>query len=360
LIIPIGTSQYAGTGLVPLGPVSGNVTQTVYLIADLVCYALVVAIASTRAGFERVATAVVAYAAGNVLFALLDLGTYATGTQDLLGFMRNSTYTLHHEEEVNGLKRIVGSFPEASAFAGSTVGALSFTGTMWICGRRPVWTGALTLASFILLILSTSSTGLLAAPIMVMILYATALKRCGLGPTSRVSATVVLMAPPLAVIAILVVLLDAKTSAAIADYVDLLIFSKSTSESGIERASWNSAALQNFFDSWGFGVGLGTARTSSFALAVLSHVGLPGAVLFTLFAISTLGIQRGKSGTFPSDIRLAARNGCLGFLVGSLAAGSSLDLGLLFFILAGLATAEPERDGADRLRGYPRCFGAPA
>jgi hypothetical protein len=187
VILPLGTSQY-GPGIVPLGPVSSNFTQGIYLSADLVCFALVVAAASTRAGFEALASALTAYAAGNVVFALLDLGTYATGTQGFLDFMRNAQYTLHHEEEVSGLKRIVGSFTEASAFAGSTLVALAFTGTMWLCGRRPALNGVLALSSLVLLILSTSSTGLLGAPVVLVILYVTALKRCGLHPSRRISA----------------------------------------------------------------------------------------------------------------------------------------------------------------------------
>ncbi|MPR10554.1 O-antigen ligase family protein [Microvirga tunisiensis] len=347
LIFPIGTSEYSGSGLVPLGPVSGNITQTVYLSADLASFALVVAVASTRAGFEAITGGVIAYAIGNILFALLDLGTYLTGTQDLLSFMRNARYTLHHNEEVSGLKRIAGSFTEASSFAGSTVVALSFTGTMWLCGRRPAWTGILALVSLILVILSTSSTGLLAVPFVMMILYATALYRSGLHPSGHVSAAVVLLAPLIVIIAALVVLLNDHLTAVIRDYVDLLVLSKSTSQSGIERASWNAAALQNFFDSWWFGVGLGTTRTSSFALAVLSHVGLPGAILLMIFIISAFARQRGRPRTFPSDVRLAARNSCLCSLPAAVASASTLDLGLLFFIMAGLACAEPERDAAE-------------
>jgi hypothetical protein len=349
LIYPIGTSEYEGAGLVPLGPVSGNLTQTVYLIADLICFALISAVASTRAGFGAIAGALLAYAAGNVLFALLDLGTYATGTQGILELIRNARYTLHHEEEIRGLKRIVGSFTEASSFAGATLAAFGFTGTMWLCGRRPVWTGTLALASFALLILSTSSTGLLAAPIVLIILYMTAFGRCGLHRSARVSAIAVLSTPPIVVIVALVVLLNEKTFATIHDYVDVLILSKSSSDSGIERGSWNAAALQNFVDSWGFGVGLGTARTSSFALAILSHVGIPGAILFSLFTVTALLHRRGTPRTFPSDIRLAARNGCFSIMLGSVASGSTLDLGLLFFVLAGVACAEPERETTNLL-----------
>lgn len=350
IIVPLGTSGYSGK-IVPLGPISSNFTQSVYLIADLTCFAMIVAIASTRAGFEAITSALIAYAAGNVLFALLDLATYATGTQGLLDFMRNARYTLHHEEEVAGLKRIVGSFTEASAFARSTLGALSFTGTLWVCGRHSSWAGPLALASLVLVVLSTSSTGLAGVLPVLMILYATALRSCGLQPSRRNSAAVVLLAPPVLAMAVIAVLLDAQASATVREYIDTIVLNKASSNSGVERSSWNLLAFQNFVDSWGLGVGLGTNRTSSVFFALLSNVGLPGLILYGLFAASAFAHRRGTPRTFPSDVRMAARNACLSLLIGDLMASPGVDQGLLFYILAGLASAEPERDTANRLAG---------
>src|SRR6201992_2581125 len=117
-IFPIGTSDYANTGsTVPLGPVSSNFTQSIYLIADLICFAITASIASSRAGFEIITRALLACAVANVVLAFLDIGTYATGTAWLLDFIRNAQYTLHIDAEVSGMKRIVGSFTEASSFA---------------------------------------------------------------------------------------------------------------------------------------------------------------------------------------------------------------------------------------------------
>src|SRR5882724_1026613 len=55
-IIPLGTSlDYAETGsTVPLGPVTGNLTQGIYLIGDLACFVMIVAGASTQTGFATV------------------------------------------------------------------------------------------------------------------------------------------------------------------------------------------------------------------------------------------------------------------------------------------------------------------
>jgi hypothetical protein len=360
-IVPLGVSEYANTGsTVPLGPVSSNFTQGVYLVADLICFAMTVAIASTQAGFVAIAAALVAYAAGNVLFALLDLGTYSTGTQWMLDFMRNAQYTLHNEEEVSGLKRIVGSFPEASAFARSTLGALGFTGTLWLCGRRPALTGALALASLVLVVLSTSSTGLAGTPPVLVVLYATAVMRGGFNPSRPYGSAAVLCAPLLVALVVLVVLLDDRASATIRNYFDLLIFNKSASDSGIERDSWNTSALQNFFDSYGLGVGLGTVRTSSFPLALLSNVGVPGSLFYLLFAATAFGRRRGTLRTFPSDVRLAARNACLGLIIGDIFAAPTVEQGLLFYVLAGLACAEPEHNTGDLSPGPGQQTGSKA
>jgi hypothetical protein len=345
LIFPLGTSEYASTGsTVPLGPVSGNLTQGIYLVGDLICFVLIIAIASTQAGFNSIASALVAYAAGNVIFAFVDLGTYATGTQWMLEFMRNATYTLHIDEDVGGLKRIVGSFTEASAFAGSTLGALGFTGTLWICGRRPALTGSLALVSLVLVALSTSSTGLAGTPPLLLILYVTALMRRGVDFRRPFASMAVLGAPLLVVAMILAVELNQDLSKPIHDYMNTLIFSKSTSDSAIERGSWNTSALSNFFDSYGLGVGLGTARASSFPLALLSNVGVPGTIFYLLFAASAFLRRRGTPCTFNSDVRLAARNSCLSLVIGGIFAGTTVDQGLLFCVLAGLACAEPERE----------------
>jgi hypothetical protein len=347
-IIPLGSSEYAETGsTVPLGPVSSNYTQALYLVGDFVCFTMIVAIASGQAGFAAITNALLAYAVGNALFAFIDLTTYATGTQWLLGFMRNAQYTLHFEEAVSGLKRIVGSFTEASVFARSTLGVLGFTGTLWICGRSPLFTGTLALVSMVLVILSTSSTGLAGTPIVLIILYVTALMRLGIHLNRPFSAALVLCAPLLVLAAVLLVQLNYEAFGPARDYVDTLIFDKAASTSGIERSSWNTFALQNFIDSYGLGVGLGTVRTSSFPIALLSNVGIPGLLFYLLFAWGAFVQRRGIPRSLPADVRLAARNACLGFIIGDSFAGATVDQGLLFYVLAGIACAEPERGMSD-------------
>jgi hypothetical protein len=357
-IIALGVSEYADTGsTVPLGPVSSNFTQAVYMTGNLVCFMITVTIASTRRGFVTLTGALIAYAAVNAALALLDVATYSTGTQAMLEFMRNAQYTLHNEEEVSGLKRIVGSFPEASAFSRATLGALGFTGTLFLCGYRPTLTGMLALTSLALVVLSTSSTGLAGTPPVLVMLYATAIMRGGFHPDKRPYGSAAIMCAPLLVAAlVLAVLLNDKASEIIRNYFDILIFSKSGSDSGVARGAWNEYALRNFLDSYGLGVGLGTNRTSSFPLALLSNVGIPGTLFYLMFIATAFFGRRGAPRTFPSDVRLAARNACLALIVADCFAAPTVNQDLIFYLLAGLASAEPERE----TRGLAPIAGKPA
>ncbi|KAA6488629.1 hypothetical protein MOV66_06240 [Agrobacterium sp. SHOUNA12C] len=343
-IVPLGTTVFGDTrSTVPLVPVSSNFTQSVYMIGNLICFAMTVAVASTYRGFQAVLAGLLAYSVANTVFALLDIGTYSTGSQGILAFMRNAQYTLHTDDQIAGVKRIVGSFTEASSFARSTLGVFAFTGTLWLCGRRPYISGPIAAISLVLVVMSTSSTGLVGAPVMLLILFATALSVSGRKNTSRTATVAIVFVPLVSLAVALLVAIDPDMSKLIYNYIDIVALGKSASNSGIERNSWNVAAIQNVFDSLGLGVGLGTARTSSFLLALLANVGIPGTIFYLAFAFDALIKKRGVQGSFMADARLAARNGCLGLLVGDMLVSPVIDQGLFFCMLAAMASAQPER-----------------
>lgn len=339
-IIPLGTTAFDDTGsTVPLTPVSSNVAQSLYLFTTLLGLITMTAIAATREGFSAVLNALLACCVANSAFAILDIATYATGTQELLGFIRNARYTLHTDSEIAGMKRIVGSYTEASVFARSTLGVLGFTGTLWLCGVRSRLTGTITALSFVLVVLSTSSTGLAGAPVMLLLLYAFAFVRLIQGNAARQAAMFALGAPIIGLAVVLLLLLDPDAGAKVYGYVDLVVLNKASSDSGIERSSWNVVSFQNFLDSWGLGVGLGTARASSFAVALLASVGIPGALFYTVFVFECFLRPRGQPGSLEADIAAAARNGYAGLLIGDLLVGPIIDQGFFFCMLAALAAA---------------------
>ncbi|MFT4184966.1 MAG: hypothetical protein QM636_23940 [Rhizobium sp.] len=353
-IVPLGTTAFGDTrSTVPLVPVSSNLTQSVYMIGNLICFAMTVAVASSWRGFHAVLAGLLAYSVANTVFAMLDIGTYATGSQGLLAFMRNAQYTLHTDDQIAGVKRIVGSFTEASSFARSTLGVLGLTGTLWICGHRPLLTGSIAAASLVLVVMSTSSTGLVGAPVITLILYATALSVSMRKGAHSFASVVIVFVPLLSLAVGLLVAIDPDLSKLVYNYVDIIALGKSTSNSGIERHSWNVVAFQNIFDSSGVGVGLGTARTSSFLLALLANVGIPGTLCYLAFAFAAFLRKRGVAGSFSADARLAARNGALGLLIGDMMVSPVIDQGLFFCMLAALASARPERREQVVRTGHP-------
>lgn len=343
-IIPLGTSVFEDTGsTVPLTPVSSNLTQSVYFCATLLCLLTLTAIASTRQGFSVVLSAVLAYCVANLAFALIDVATYVAGTQDLLSFIRNARYTLHTDSEVAGMKRIVGSYTETSVFARSTLGVFGFTGTLWLYGVRRALTGSLAASSLVLIVLSTSSTGLVGAPVMLLLLYATAFVSLVQGRASRNVGLFVIHAPVIGLAVVLLLLLNPEATAQVRGYVDLVVLNKAESNSGVERSSWNVISFQNFLDSWGLGVGLGTARASSFAVSLLASVGIPGVLFFTVFALECFLRPRGVIGSLEAHTAIAARNGYAGLLLGDLLVSPVIDQGLLFSMFAALAIAARPR-----------------
>jgi hypothetical protein len=122
--------------------------------------------------------------------------------------------------------------------------------------------------------------------------------------------------------------------------LDQLIFSKSDSESGIERAMLNESALTAFIDSFGIGIGLGSTRASSFLLVLLSNTGLVGALLYGAFLYKSFVLPKDMS--LPVKERsyiIACREGAIGGLIAASLSHAVFDLGLLIYILAGAAAA---------------------
>jgi hypothetical protein len=142
-----------------------------------------------------------------------------------------------------------------------------------------------------------------------------------------------------------IVALNEDYSAPIYNLLDTTIFNKFSTSSGMERSSWNRQALQVFIDTYGFGAGNGSMRTSSFPLAVIANLGIIGGLLFSLFF---LGLFFGTSGDGKSDpledaTRLAAKSACMAWLVTASISGALTDLGMPFFAFAAIACARPSR-----------------
>jgi hypothetical protein len=344
-INPVGLTAYGATAsVVPLGPTSGNISQSIYIMGDVVCFFCVMIFARTVDGVRTLVKLLVAYAIADIVFAFLDIATFWTNTGYLLGFIRNANYAFHLEEAAGNLKRIAGSFTEASAFSYATVGSLAFTARLWMGGYKPLLTLTLSIISFLLLLLSTSSTALVATFLLLAYLYASSVSTVAFGHSTRQSLAFFLVFPLLILVIVISVALNRAAAAEVKYYLDFTIFEKATSDSGVSRAALNTQALKNFMDTWGIGGGLGSIRASSFGLAVLSNIGIVGAALFLPFFACIFVARRSTGSPGTRLARSASRAACVGLLFASLVSGTLVDLGLPFFIFAALSCADPVLD----------------
>lgn len=346
---PIGATAFGFSAVpVPLGPATGNLTQTVYFAGDLAVFAIAFAFAQDEAGPRSFLRAILIYAAGNILFAAADLATFWTGTGFLLDFIRNATYTLHADTVVYDLKRIVGSFTEASSFAYASIGALAVTLSLWLDEVRPRIAGPLMALTLILLILSTSTTAYVGLPILLGAMFLVALRDAIFDRVTSNKANFVIFAPLIALCAGLALMQAPAVLEGVMRYADTLVFSKSSSGSGLERAELNASAWANFIDSYGLGVGIGSARASSFVMATLANLGGLGALAYGAFLVRILFAP--SLPTAAAEARachVAARWGCFALLVSSSLSGTLIDLGLPFFILAGFVAAQDAQEARD-------------
>jgi len=334
-VFPARTIGYT----LPLEPAMSNVTQSIYLIADFICFILLYTYAGTIEGKRTLGNAALVCAALNLMFAAVDLLTYFTGTTELLSFIRNANYGLLNETELAGLKRITGSFTEASSFGAATLGYFAFTIKLWLSRIRPRLTFILTGLSLFALLYSTSTTAYVGLAVFLAVIYLQTVVNALRRPINTQTLLFIAGVPIFLPILIIVIAMNDSTSSYIKDLLDTLVLNKMSTDSGIERSSWNSQAMQNFFDTFGFGVGNGSVRASSYPISVLASLGIVGALTITLFLISVF-FDRGRTNLSNSkfDIyRQAAKYTCLAWLITSLASGALVDLGLPFFVFAALA-----------------------
>jgi hypothetical protein len=333
-----------GPGIIsmPLGPTSGNATQSIYFLGDLVCFLLFYVIASRPDGVRFAVNAAIATSILNLCFAAIDFGSYVTGLGDVLAFIRNGNYRMLDAATVLGFKRIVGSFPETSTFAYFTAGFFAFCTRLWLGGIRPRLTGPIALGSLLTLAYSTSSTGYVATCGFLALLFAVCAVQALSRPVGKTTLILVTIFPLIVAVGLTGLRLYTPAWNVVGQLADASLFEKLNSSSGIEREKWNDQALINFSDTDGLGAGQGSVRASSFPIAVLSNIGIFGAATYALFLVGLFGGRRDRwQHPFPASCQSAARWACIAQLLGASVAGSFIDLGLPFFIFAGVACAGP-------------------
>lgn len=331
-------SGMMSTVAAPLSPGSSNLSQSVYLLGDLACFVVVSALA--RLGYARfIAKQLIVASLVCFAFALIDIGTFTIGESQLLDVIRNANYTMHTAEAINGFKRIVGPFPEASIYGAVALAYFSFTLLLWLERVQSRMAGLATLLIGPTIVLCTSTTAYVAGLFVLFMLVLFCLKRLISGPATAPHATFLVITLFLIPCAITALSLVPDAWDSIAGLVNTTVSDKLQSQSGEERTAWNTLALIAFIDTATLGAGLGTVRASSFIAALLSNVGLTGTLLFAAFLYSLVRASgRHVSGDRETHaIGNAAVMASIAQITSAAISGSGTDLGLLFSTSAGLA-----------------------
>lgn len=321
-----------------------------YFLGDVACFPCFRIFASDPTGLRATVRATLLAAAINLVFALIDVGGWLLHAGDLLSFIRNGSYRMLDEATVGGLKRIVGSFPEASTFAYFTLGWFAFCTRLWLAGIYARVSGPLALLSLGALLFSTSSTGYVGVAVFPAALLAVSTVQVLTRPVARQTLAFALIAPAAVCVLLIGLRLHQPSWDAIERMVDATVVKKLDSDSGVERGRWNEQALVNFSDTNWLAAGVGSVRASSFPVAVLGNIGAIGAVTYGAFVFAVL-FRHSNRWAEPYSVacQSAARWACFAQVAGASAAGSFIDLGLPFFVFAGLASAAP----AVRRVAYP-------
>lgn len=324
---------------IPLGPSSGNITQTAYFVLGALLFIGLCGV-SLRAGtLQKLHAGFFAFAIAHALLGLLDLGGKLAGLGDILLPIRTVNYALLTDAEQSGFWRIVGGCSEASAFSAFALAGMAFCFAYW--RRSNSWgAGLLTAILFLLVVFSTSSTAYVGcAALCLLALFGVT--------TSAVHdrlqiADIVLVTGALTTVTLLLAfyLYDSRLFAPFSNLIQSMVFEKASSESGVERAYWNMRSMQALLDTYGLGIGMGSSRSSSWLVSTLSQLGVIGSLLVGALVLVMLR-GMGRLRPTPEDqaiFALCAGARACGFtllLAGSIA-GSSADPGVLFF--AALAT----------------------
>ena len=324
----------------PLMPTTGNITQAGYFVGDVLCFLVVAALATRERYATAIANGVLFCCCADLAFAALDQVTALTGTTVLMAPIRNASYRMLDDGYVMGIKRLVGTFPETSAYAFVTLGLFGFSFSLWLRHDRPRLSGTIALLLLTTLMLSTSSTAYAGSVLYLGLVYVAAAVRMGLGRATRNMSRFVLVAPVGALVLVMLLQFSDAAWRSVLEVFDDFLFNKLSSASGIERAAWNRQAIANAFDTYGLGAGLGSVKSSSFLTSSLGNVGVTGLLAFAGF-FATMLVRAGSTREKPeiAILRHAAASGCVALLVAASISGGSIDLGLLFCVLAGLACA---------------------
>lgn len=342
--------------LTSLHPSTGNFTQSVYLAANFLFFAVAAYVASRAGGLRNATHALNAITIVHLVFGVISLFPSLPPAAMLLDFIRTANYTINAHHVIAGAPRIIGSYTEPAAFGAMSVGLFAWNFARFM-QTRGLWHFGASVLLIACTVLSLSTTAYAALILLVALwgLYSVYyIVRPGL--TSD-HITAMLFAGVVSIGFISLLFVEPIREFAIEAY-ERLFGVKLQSDSGQERGAWNMQSVRNFIDTKGLGVGLGAARASSLATVLIGNVGIIGTAVYVAFLNRAFLRPWARSRTrgaeqeirYSRRVFYAARVGALALLITQLIAGATIDGGLAFVLFMAIATAAHEAAPRGRQR----------
>jgi hypothetical protein len=350
VFVPVGAEIVEA----PLRPVSGNINRAAYLVLDCLVF-LALCILLRQGRIAEVRRGFLAFAAINAALGLIDVVGKLVGMGDVLGPIRTADYNMLTEQTAGDFFRIMGGFPEPSAYAAAgALPAIAFVFMDWRITKSRV---SLTLALVLLtlLLFSTSSTAYASLGILLSLYSMSSLVSFLRGRVYLHHVVMFAMGWMAITLLLAVYVLDERQMDPIVNMLMNATVNKQLSGSALERGMWNAQSIQNFLDTFGVGVGLGSTRSSSWPISVIAQLGVIGGVAFAI-AVGALamGLLRWNESEV-SRLSACASAAGLAWICGSSFGGSGADPNMIFFAaLATVSASMAERRGGTQPVGLPR------
>jgi hypothetical protein len=343
--ISVPTMRSLGLSIFAVRPLqfsSQNITQSVYLLGTVLTAMASWIICSIEGRADRISKAFTVIAWIHMGFGILDLATAHSALHSLLDVFRNASYA-QLDQNVEGVQRVAGIFPETSAFSGYAFALFVLHVEFWIRNQRSFATGVTVISLLGMLLITTSSTSYISLAIYSLVM---SLRLC-ITPM-RLAATKVALIFSFAILALTTVLVVSiflpNMGLLMTHILEEMTFRKLHSASGIQRSFWAHKGWESFMTSGGLGIGTGSFRSSGFISAIAGSLGVFGIVTMGLYLVSLVRPWRiDMHDTSRSTAKLSASYGWAAVmgLIPAFLSSPSADPGLLFGVMAGIALAKP-------------------
>jgi hypothetical protein len=282
--------------MVVVRPSGTNYIQAFYLLLNLLLFSMAAKIAvRSEEGMNSALRGIAMGLAFACAMGLYQLVAYYGGLPWPTGIINSNRGVGQFPGQMAGsIKRISSTFWEPSLLGYSFVGSIG----IFLLGARNLRLGIFALC---VLLLSTSSLGYFGLIALIGVWLLT---------DHRTTSTMKWRAVA-ALVAVCALFIVADQIALDGEVLRKMVLDKGESSSGVGRSIANQLALQTFIESGGLGVGVGSARGSSFIATLLATTGLAGTITFIGFAISLIAACVRKADTLSMQLGY----GLTGFLI---------------------------------------------